>query len=165
MPFPEVSILPSGSYPVVIWSHNSAVFSNKNSQNRNSHFSQKNTNCNTQFSQLSQFVKLRFSIGFWGRFTTLVKVGSEYVVKGQTVEQVYYALGAICKAVFEKLFNWLVAVVNRALSTELPKSFFIGILGESSILRWRRIQTYAFRYRWFRNFRLQYLRTTLYQLH
>ena len=94
-----------------------------------------------------------------------VKVGSEYVVKGQTVEQVYYALGAICKAVFEKLFNWLVAVVNRALSTELPKSFFIGILGESSILRWRRIQTYAFRYRWFRNFRLQYLRTTLYQLH
>merc|ERR1719394_420614 len=57
-----------------------------------------------------------------------VKVGSEYVVKGQTVEQVYYALGAICKAVFEKLFNWLVAVVNRALSTELPKSFFIGIL-------------------------------------
>ena len=68
-----------------------------------------------------------------------VKVGSEYVVKGQTVEQVYYALGAICKAVFEKLFNWLVAVVNRALSTELPKSFFIGILGESSILRGRRI--------------------------
>ena len=68
-----------------------------------------------------------------------VKVGSEYVVKGQTVEQVYYALGAICKAVFEKLFNWLVAVVNRALSTELPKSFFIGILGESPILRGRRI--------------------------
>merc|ERR1712227_278657 len=57
-----------------------------------------------------------------------VKVGSEYVVKGQTVEQVYYALGAICKAVFEKLFNWLVAVVNRALSTELPRSFFIGVL-------------------------------------
>ena len=94
-----------------------------------------------------------------------VKVGSEYVVKGQTVEQVYYSLGAICKAVFEKLFNWLVVVVNRALSTELPKSFFIGILGESPILCWRRIQTYAFRYRWFRNFRLQYLRTTLYQLH
>merc|ERR1719334_1652040 len=57
-----------------------------------------------------------------------VKVGSEYVVKGQTVEQVYYALGAICKAVFEKLFNWLVAVVNRALSTDLPRSFFCGVL-------------------------------------
>merc|ERR1719334_2913382 len=57
-----------------------------------------------------------------------VKVGSEYVVKGQTVEQVYYALGAICKAVFEKLFNWLVAVVNRALSTDLPRSYFCGVL-------------------------------------
>ena len=68
-----------------------------------------------------------------------VKVGSEYVVKGQTVDQVYYSLGAICKAVFEKLFNWIVAVANRALSTDLPKSFFIGILGESSILRGRRI--------------------------
>ena len=59
-----------------------------------------------------------------------VKVGSEYVVKGQTVDQVYYALGAICKAMFERLFNWLVAIVNRALSTDLPRSFFIGILGE-----------------------------------
>ena len=57
-----------------------------------------------------------------------VKVGSEYVVKGQTVDQVYYALGAICKAMFERLFNWLVAIVNRALSTDMPRSFFIGIL-------------------------------------
>merc|ERR1712235_170324 len=57
-----------------------------------------------------------------------VKVGSEYVIKGQTVDQVYYALGAICKAMFERLFNWLVAIVNRALSTDLPRSFFIGIL-------------------------------------
>ena len=27
-----------------------------------------------------------------------VKVGNEYVIKGQTVDQVYYSLGAICKA-------------------------------------------------------------------
>ena len=57
-----------------------------------------------------------------------VKVGNDYVTKGQTVDQVYYALGAICKAMFERLFNWLVAVVNRALSTDMPRSFFIGIL-------------------------------------
>ena len=48
--------------------------------------------------------------------------------KGQTVDQVYYALGAICKAVFERLFNWLVAIVNRALSTDAVRNFFIGIL-------------------------------------
>ena len=57
-----------------------------------------------------------------------VKVGQEYVTKGQTVAQVYYALGAICKAGFERLFKWLVEIVNRALSTNLPRSFFIGIL-------------------------------------
>merc|ERR1711990_610720 len=57
-----------------------------------------------------------------------VKVGNDYVTKGQTVDQVYYSLGAICKAMFERLFNWLVAVVNRALSTDMPRSFFIGIL-------------------------------------
>ena len=61
-----------------------------------------------------------------------VKVGSEYVIKGQTVDQVYYALGAICKAMFEKLFNWLVVIVNRALSTNVPRFFFIGILDQSS---------------------------------
>ena len=51
-----------------------------------------------------------------------VKVGNDYVTKGQTVDQVYYSLGAICKAMFERLFNWLVAVVNRALSTDMPRS-------------------------------------------
>ena len=57
-----------------------------------------------------------------------VKVGSEYVTKGQTPDQVLYALKAMSKAIFERLFNWLVQVVNRALSTDLPRSFFIGIL-------------------------------------
>ena len=57
-----------------------------------------------------------------------VKVGSEYVTKGQTPDQVLYALKAMSKAIFERLFNWLVTVVNRALSTDLPRSFFIGIL-------------------------------------
>ena len=57
-----------------------------------------------------------------------VKVGNEYVVKGQTVPQVIYALGALTKACFERLFNWLVNVVNRALRNDDPRAFFIGIL-------------------------------------
>ena len=57
-----------------------------------------------------------------------VKVGSEFVVKGQTCPQVSYALGAICKAVFERLFNWIVDCANRALASDLPRNFFIGIL-------------------------------------
>ena len=57
-----------------------------------------------------------------------VKVGADFVTKGQTCPQVAYGLGAICKAVFERLFNWIVATVNRALSTDAPRNFFIGIL-------------------------------------
>ena len=57
-----------------------------------------------------------------------VRVGAEYVTKGQTVPQVYYSLGALCKAMFERLFKWLVEVVNRALATKLARNFFIGIL-------------------------------------
>ena len=57
-----------------------------------------------------------------------VKVGNEFVTKGQTVEQVYYGLGAITKACYERLFKWLVDIVNRALATDLPRDFFIGIL-------------------------------------
>ena len=57
-----------------------------------------------------------------------VKVGAEFVVKGQTVDQVYYALGAITKATYKRLFDWLVDVVNRALGTDLPRNNFIGIL-------------------------------------
>ena len=57
-----------------------------------------------------------------------VKVGSEYVTKGQTVPQVYNSVGALAKAVFDRLFKSLVNIVNLALSTKLPKNFFIGIL-------------------------------------
>ena len=57
-----------------------------------------------------------------------VKVGTEMVTKGQTVEQVYYALGALTKGVFGRLFDWLLQVINRELSSELPRDYFIGLL-------------------------------------
>ena len=37
-----------------------------------------------------------------------VKVGSEYVTKGQTVDQVGYAQSAMGKAIFDKMFKWYV---------------------------------------------------------
>uniref|UniRef100_H2S1A9 Myosin motor domain-containing protein n=1 Tax=Takifugu rubripes TaxID=31033 RepID=H2S1A9_TAKRU len=37
-----------------------------------------------------------------------VKVGNEYVTKGQTVEQVYNSIGALAKSVYEKMFLWMV---------------------------------------------------------
>ncbi|XP_067856233.1 myosin-7-like [Heptranchias perlo] len=57
-----------------------------------------------------------------------VKVGNEYVTKGQTVAQVIYAVGALGKATYDRMFKWLVSRINKTLDTKLAWQFFIGVL-------------------------------------
>ncbi|CAF91435.1 unnamed protein product, partial [Tetraodon nigroviridis] len=57
-----------------------------------------------------------------------VKVGNEWVTKGQNVAQVYYAVGALSKAVYEKMFLWMVMRINQSLETRQPRQYFIGVL-------------------------------------
>uniref|UniRef100_A0A8C3IV49 Myosin heavy chain n=1 Tax=Chrysemys picta bellii TaxID=8478 RepID=A0A8C3IV49_CHRPI len=57
-----------------------------------------------------------------------VKVGNEYVTKGQTVQQVHNSVGALAKAVFEKMFLWMVIRINQQLDTKQPRQYFIGVL-------------------------------------
>ncbi|OXB53222.1 hypothetical protein ASZ78_014545, partial [Callipepla squamata] len=57
-----------------------------------------------------------------------VKVGNEFVTKGQTVQQVYNSVGALAKAVFEKMFLWMVVRINQQLDTKQPRQYFIGVL-------------------------------------
>uniref|UniRef100_A0A8C0A0R6 Uncharacterized protein n=1 Tax=Anas zonorhyncha TaxID=75864 RepID=A0A8C0A0R6_9AVES len=57
-----------------------------------------------------------------------VKVGNEYVTKGQTVQQVQNSVGALAKAVFEKMFLWMVIRINQQLDTKQPRQYFIGVL-------------------------------------
>uniref|UniRef100_A0A8C4TQ75 Myosin heavy chain 2 n=1 Tax=Erpetoichthys calabaricus TaxID=27687 RepID=A0A8C4TQ75_ERPCA len=57
-----------------------------------------------------------------------VKVGNEYVTKGQTVQQVHNAVGALAKSVYEKMFLWMVVRINQMLDTKQPRQFFIGVL-------------------------------------
>ncbi|XP_056148609.1 myosin-7-like [Lampris incognitus] len=57
-----------------------------------------------------------------------VKVGNEWVTKGQTVDQVNYAVGAISKAVYERMFLWMVVRINQSLETRQPRQYFIGVL-------------------------------------
>merc|ERR1712002_59642 len=57
-----------------------------------------------------------------------VKVGTEYVNKGQSVVQVNYAITALCKALFERMFFWIIERVNKAFETKNRRSYFIGVL-------------------------------------
>uniref|UniRef100_A0A8C2UD86 Myosin heavy chain, skeletal muscle, adult-like n=1 Tax=Coturnix japonica TaxID=93934 RepID=A0A8C2UD86_COTJA len=57
-----------------------------------------------------------------------VKVGNEYVTKGQTVQQVHNAVGALAKAVYERMFLWMVVRINQQLDTKQPRQYFIGVL-------------------------------------
>ncbi|KAM9784598.1 myosin-4-like [Syngnathus typhle] len=57
-----------------------------------------------------------------------VKVGNEYVTKGQTVPQVANSVGALAKSVYEKMFFWMVIRINEMLDTKQPRQFFIGVL-------------------------------------
>uniref|UniRef100_G3N9L4 Myosin, heavy chain b n=1 Tax=Gasterosteus aculeatus aculeatus TaxID=481459 RepID=G3N9L4_GASAC len=57
-----------------------------------------------------------------------VKVGNEFVTKGQTVPQVNNSVSALCKSVYEKMFLWMVVRINEMLDTRQPRQFFIGVL-------------------------------------
>ncbi|VDK72003.1 unnamed protein product [Onchocerca ochengi] len=58
-----------------------------------------------------------------------VKVGRDYVHKAQTREQVQYAVEAIAKASYERMFRWLVMRINRSLGRSANNgTTFIGIL-------------------------------------
>nr|XP_033506503.1 myosin-7-like isoform X2 [Epinephelus lanceolatus] len=57
-----------------------------------------------------------------------VKVGNEWVTKGQNVAQVTYAVGALSKAVYERMFLWMVMRINQSLETRQPRQYFIGVL-------------------------------------
>uniref|UniRef100_A0A8B9RWK1 Myosin heavy chain 3 n=1 Tax=Accipiter nisus TaxID=211598 RepID=A0A8B9RWK1_9AVES len=63
-----------------------------------------------------------------------VKVGNEYVMKGQTADQVHQAVNAISKSVYEKLFLWMVMRINQQLDTKLPRQHFIGVLDIAALL-------------------------------
>ncbi|XP_047666434.1 myosin heavy chain, fast skeletal muscle-like [Tachysurus fulvidraco] len=57
-----------------------------------------------------------------------VKVGNEFVTKGQTVPQVYNNTMALCKSIYEKMFLWMVVRINEMLDTKQQRQSFIGVL-------------------------------------
>ncbi len=60
--------------------------------------------------------------------TPKVKVGNEWVTKGQNLDQVAFAVGALAKSLYARMFDWLVVKVNLTLDTKVKRNFFIGVL-------------------------------------
>ena len=58
-----------------------------------------------------------------------IKVGTEWVTKGQTCEQATGAVGGIARAVFDRVFKWLIEKCNDTLiDASLKKANFCAVL-------------------------------------
>merc|ERR1712002_855138 len=57
-----------------------------------------------------------------------VKVGTEFVNKGQSLDQVNFAINAMSKMLFERMFLWQGKRINEALDTKETRAHFIGVL-------------------------------------
>jgi len=58
-----------------------------------------------------------------------IKVGTEWVIKGQTCEQATMAVGGIARAIFDRVFRWLIEKCNNTLiDATLKKANFCAVL-------------------------------------
>merc|ERR1711988_5868 len=58
-----------------------------------------------------------------------IKVGTEWVTKGQTCEQATHAVGGIARGIFDRLFKWLIEKCNNTLiDATLKKANFCAVL-------------------------------------
>jgi myosin heavy chain 6/7 len=57
-----------------------------------------------------------------------IKVGNEYVNKGQNKDQVVNSIGALSKSIYYRMFCWLVERVNTTLDVKAKRQYFIGVL-------------------------------------
>lgn len=65
----------------------------------------------------------------WLHHPPAPQVGRDYVQKAQTQEQAEFAVEALAKASYERMFRWLVMRINKALDkTKRQGASFIGIL-------------------------------------
>ena len=78
-----------------------------------------------------------------------IKVGTEWVTKGQTVEQATGATGGIARAIFDRVFKWLIEKCNDTLiDASLKKANFCAVLGKIESYIYSLINVFFFRYCW-----------------
>jgi len=57
-----------------------------------------------------------------------IKVGNEFVNKGQNKDQVVNSIGALSKSIYFRMFCWLVERANQTLDVKTKRQYFIGVL-------------------------------------
>ena len=57
-----------------------------------------------------------------------IKVGTEFVTQGRNKDQVVNSVGALSKAIYDRMFTWLVKRVNQTLDTKQKRNYYIGVL-------------------------------------
>lgn len=50
------------------------------------------------------------------------------ILKPMSVEQAVMSRDALAKYIYAELFKWIVAIINKALETDIPRHKFIGVL-------------------------------------
>jgi myosin protein heavy chain len=84
---------------------------------------------NTVAQKVCQLLKLDINSFTRALLRPKIKVGREYVTKAQSKDEVDFVVEALSKALYEKLFQWVVLRINRSLDKTTRKgSSFIGIL-------------------------------------
>ena len=64
-----------------------------------------------------------------------IKVGTEWVTKGQTCDQATGAVGGIARAIFDRIFKWLIEKCNDTLiDASLKKANFCAVLGKYHVI-------------------------------
>ncbi|KAI5127569.1 myosin heavy chain 9/10/11/14 [Nematocida parisii] len=57
-----------------------------------------------------------------------IQAGHEVVVHGRTPEEASFTISSLCKVLYERLFNWIVSLVNISLQSKAPAQSYIGVL-------------------------------------
>jgi myosin protein heavy chain len=84
---------------------------------------------NTVAQKVCQLLRLDITNFTRALLRPKIKVGREYVTKAQSKDEVDFVTEALSKALYEKLFHWIVGRVNKSLDrTTRQGSSFLGIL-------------------------------------
>ena len=90
---------------------------------------QAEANGQEECEKVAKLLGLEIDSFIMGLLKPKIKVGKEFVNKGQNQIQVQNSCAALSKAMYARAFNWLVVVCNETLDVKTAKrAYFIGVL-------------------------------------